>query len=66
VKPKPKYKSQRKSEYCIYCPDNDELRLLSASNYVFLAMPKLKSFRKYPHYIIAPVDHIQTKIGIDG
>lgn len=28
-------------------------------------MPKLKTFRKYAHFILCPVDHIQTKIGAD-
>jgi hypothetical protein len=28
-------------------------------------MPKLKTFRKHLHFIIAPVDHIQTRIGAD-
>ncbi len=28
-------------------------------------MPKLKTFRKFQHFIIAPVDHIQTRIGAD-
>lgn len=47
------------------CPDNEELHLLSASNFVYLAMPKLKTFRRHHHFLIAPVDHIQTKIGAD-
>lgn len=28
-------------------------------------MPKLKTFRKYHHYILAPVTHIPTRIGAD-
>lgn len=58
-------KAQRKSDYCEYCPDNEELHFLSASNYVYLALPKKKTFRKYPHFILAPVDHLQTRVGID-
>jgi hypothetical protein len=41
------------------------LQLLSASNYVYLALPKYKTFKNYPHFILAPVDHEQTTIGLN-
>lgn len=36
--------SNRVQDYCMYCPDNEDLCLLSASNYVYLALPKYKTF----------------------
>ena len=63
---KPKYKSVKVQDYCVYCPENEELTLLSASNFVYLALPKVKTFKKYPHFILAPVEHQQTMIGLDG
>ena len=38
--------------------------MLSASNYVYLALAKLKTFQSYFHLILAPVDHEQTMIGL--
>lgn len=32
---------------------------------MYLGLPKRKIFRKYHHFILAPVDHVQTRIGID-
>jgi hypothetical protein len=57
--------SNRIKDYCIYCPDNEELELLSASNYVYLALPKYKTFKNYFHLVLAPVDHEQTMIGLN-
>ena len=57
--------SNRVNEYCLFCPDNEQLFLLSASNYVYLALSKYKTFRNYFHLILAPVDHEQTMIGIN-
>jgi len=39
--------------------------LISASNYVYLAFPKRKTFKKNFYFIIAPVDHEQTMIGLN-
>lgn len=36
--------SNRVQDYCMFCPDNEDLALLSASNYVYLALPKYKTF----------------------
>jgi hypothetical protein len=36
--------SNRVQDYCMFCPDNEDLTLLSASNYVYLALPKYKTF----------------------
>lgn len=47
------------------CPENEEIVLLSASNYAYVALPKLKTFRRYQHFVISPIDHIQTRIGAD-
>ena len=58
--------SNRVQEYCMYCPDNEDLTMLSASNYAYLALPKLKTFQAYHHYILAPVDHEQTSIGLNA
>lgn len=41
---KPIMASNRVQDYCMYCPDNEELQLVSASNYVYLALPKYKTF----------------------
>lgn len=49
--------SNRVQDYCVYCPDNEDLTLLSASNYVYLALPKHKTFESMFHFILAPVDH---------
>lgn len=38
---------------------------MSASNYVYLALPKYKTFRNYFHLILAPVDHEQTMNGLN-
>ena len=58
-------RSERIQDYCIYCPDNEEIRLISASNYVYLAFPKRKTFQKYWHFILAPVEHQPTTIGLN-
>lgn len=57
--------SNRVQDYCMFCPDNEDLFLLSASNYVFLALPKHKTFDGLFHLILAPVDHEQTSIGLN-
>lgn len=57
--------SNRISEYCKFCPDNEELVLLSASNYVYLALPALKTFPRNPHFILAPVDHEQSMLSLN-
>jgi hypothetical protein len=57
--------SNRLQDHCHYCPDNEELELISASNYVYLAFPKKKTFRNYVHLILAPVDHEQTMVGLN-
>ena len=57
--------SNRIRDNCEFCPDNEELFLISASNYVYLALPKRKTFRNFFHLILAPVDHEQTSIGLN-
>jgi hypothetical protein len=49
--------SNRIQDYCVYCPDNEDLCLISASNYIYLAFPKYKTFENLFHFILAPVDH---------
>lgn len=57
--------SNRVQDYCMFCPDNEDLCLLSASNYAYLALPKYKTFDGLFHLILAPVDHEQTSIGLN-
>jgi hypothetical protein len=57
--------SKKYQDYCPFCIDNEELTLISASNYVYLAFPKRKTFKNNIHLILAPVDHQQTTIGLD-
>lgn len=57
--------SNRVQDYCVYCPDNEDLTLLSASNYVYLALAKYKTFESMFHFVLAPVDHEQTSIGLN-
>jgi DNA-binding cell septation regulator SpoVG len=57
--------SNRVQDYCMHCPDNEDMFLLSASNYVYLALPKHKTFDGFFHFILAPVDHEQTSIGLN-
>ena len=38
---------------------------MSASNYVYLALSRRKTFKNYFHFILAPVDHEQTMVGLN-
>ena len=40
--------------------------MVSASNFVYLALAPLKTFKKYHHLILAPVEHQQTMVGLDA